>query len=176
MKALILAVVCAIVLPAAALAMEPHQQREIVNAHNRWRAAVGVPDLVWSERLAAQASTWANRLKERSACAPRHNPDNARKWIGENIFWASPAIWSDGRKEPQKIALAAVVDEWGGESRDYNYADNSCASGKMCGHYTQIVWQGTREVGCGFAMCRDGAQVWVCNYSPPGNIVGQRPY
>ncbi|NJC87385.1 MAG: SCP-like extracellular [Desulfuromonas sp.] len=173
---MIFAAVCTLLFPVAALALEPRQQREIVLAHNQWRAAVGVPDLVWSERLAALASAWANRLKEQNACEPVHNPDNGRNRTGENIFWASPVIWSDGRKEPQEIAPAAVVDDWAGESRDYHYADNSCASGKMCGHYTQVVWKGSREVGCGYAVCRDGAQVWVCNYSPPGNFVGQRPY
>jgi PadR family transcriptional regulator len=45
----------------------------------------------------------------------------------------------------------------------------------VCGHYTQIVWSNTREVGCGVA--RDSnREVWVCNYNPPGNWIGERPY
>lgn len=172
---LLLAVLFVLTAPGA-LALDFRQQQELVRAHNRWRAAVGVPALVWSDRLAAQATAWATWLKERNACAPQHSPDNPKNRTGENIFWASPVIWSDGRKERQEIAPAAVVDDWAGESRDYAYAANSCASGRMCGHYTQVVWKGSREVGCDFAVCRDGAQVWVCNYSPPGNFVGQRPY
>jgi pathogenesis-related protein 1 len=45
----------------------------------------------------------------------------------------------------------------------------------MCGHYTQIVWRNTKAVGC--AVGGKGArEVWVCDYDPPGNYVGQRPY
>jgi len=45
----------------------------------------------------------------------------------------------------------------------------------VCGHYTQIVWRDTKQVGCGVA--RDNRrEIWVCNYDPPGNWVGHRPY
>jgi hypothetical protein len=72
-----------------------------------------------------------------------------------------------------------VVDAWGNEKKDYDYANNSCQSGAVCGHYTQVVWRSTKLVGCGVASCSAGnskAQVWVCQYSPPGNYVGERPY
>jgi pathogenesis-related protein 1 len=66
-----------------------------------------------------------------------------------------------------------VVGAWAGESRNYDYASNKCRG--VCGHYTQIVWAGTREVGCAVAT-GGGRQVWVCNYDPPGNWIGKRPY
>jgi hypothetical protein len=45
----------------------------------------------------------------------------------------------------------------------------------VCGHYTQIVWRNTKSVGCAVARGK-GVEVWVCNYDPPGNYAGQRPY
>ncbi len=39
------------------------------------------------------------------------------------------------------------------------------------GHFTQVVWRGTAEVGCGTMTC-GGMDVWVCNYDPPGNMEG----
>lgn len=43
------------------------------------------------------------------------------------------------------------------------------------GHFSQVVWKGTAEVGCGYNPCV-GTSLWyglvVCNYSPPGNILG----
>jgi len=96
--------------------------------------------------------------------------------FGENVFWASPAQYSDGFTEIQQLTPTQVVDDWGSEKNDYNYPSNSCAVGKMCGHYTQIVWKSTTEVGCGKALCPDNSQVWVCSYEPAGNYVGQRPY
>ncbi|MBO4329990.1 MAG: hypothetical protein J5820_05070, partial [Rhodocyclaceae bacterium] len=37
------------------------------------------------------------------------------------------------------------------------------------GHYTQMVWNTTTEIGCGYKVC-SGAIQMVCNYNPPGNV------
>lgn len=39
---------------------------EILDAHNRYRAEVGVPPLSWSDDLANQAQDWANYLAANS--------------------------------------------------------------------------------------------------------------
>ena len=142
----------------------------IVEAHNKWRSRVGVPDLQWSPELARMARQWANTLKTRN-CRLEHS---GREGYGENIFRASAVIWSDGRREIQEITPEKVVDSWGSEVKNYNYETDTCSG--VCGHYTQIVWEETRKVGCGMAVCEDKSQVWVCNYYPPGNYVGKKPY
>ncbi len=132
--------------------------REMLEAHNAVRARVGVPPLVWSPQLAAVAQNWANDL-----IATHRFAHSANGRYGENLY----AI-SDGAVSP-----AQVVDAWAGEARGYNIRTNGCAG--VCGHYTQIVWRTTRAVGC--AVASDPyRQVWVCEYDPPGNIVGSRPY
>ena len=46
------------------------------------------------------------------------------------------------------------------------------------GHYTQLVWKGTQQVGCHTARCAAGTifsmASWytVCNYYPAGNMDG----
>jgi hypothetical protein len=41
------------------------------------------------------------------------------------------------------------------------------------GHYTQVIWPETRDVGC--ALAEAGRQeVMVCRYWPAGNVDGQR--
>ncbi|MEP2023182.1 CAP domain-containing protein, partial [Reichenbachiella sp.] len=67
------------------------------------------------------------------------------------------------------------VDSWGAEKQNYDYKKNKCETGKICGHYTQIVWKNTTEIGCAKTLC-DGSVIWICNYNPPGNFVGQKPY
>ncbi|NET40232.1 MAG: hypothetical protein F6K19_51255 [Cyanothece sp. SIO1E1] len=45
-----------------------------------------------------------------------------------------------------------------------------------CYHYTQVVWRRTNKLGCGIADHRRLGKIVVCNYDPPGNFLGQRPY
>ena len=76
----------------------------------------------------------------------------------------------EGRKDEQAVVTATdVVDTWGEESADYSSAHDTCAWNRQCGHYTQIVWPTTEEVGCGLAVCPTLGQIWVCNYRPRGN-------
>lgn len=38
------------------------------------------------------------------------------------------------------------------------YATSSCKPGKMCGHYTQMVWKTSTKVGCAYAVCEDSQE------------------
>jgi len=140
---------------------EPAEFSGMIAAHNAWRSKVKVAGLTWSSTLATYAQQWANTLKAQN-CAMQHRSNNQ---YGENLYWSSG----------MSPTSQSVVDSWASEIANYTYATNSCATGKMCGHYTQVVWKDTKEVGCGKASC-GSAQIWVCNYNPPGNYVGQKPY
>jgi pathogenesis-related protein 1 len=127
-------------------------------AHNAVRQAVRVPALTWSVELAAFAQQWANALAARGQFAHRRNSA-----YGENLYEITGAHTTPGE----------VVDQWASESKNFRYDSNTCRG--VCGHYTQIVWRDTRRVGC--AVARTGrSEVWVCNYDPPGNWIGKRPY
>lgn len=39
------------------------------------------------------------------------------------------------------------------------------------GHFTQLVWKATNQLGCGIAVTTTNKVYGVCNYSPQGNIV-----
>lgn len=39
------------------------------------------------------------------------------------------------------------------------------------GHFTQMVWKGSREFGIGKAITRDGKVIIVGQYRPPGNVI-----
>jgi pathogenesis-related protein 1 len=132
--------------------------REMLAAHNAVRRSVGTAPLVWSDRLAERAQNWADTLLARGEFA--HRPNGK---YGENLYEIDGAY----------ATAAEVVKEWASESRNYDYRSNKCHS--VCGHYTQIIWAGTREAGCGVARA-PRHEIWVCNYDPPGNWVGERPY
>ena len=158
---------------SVALALTLEQQTEMVAAHNQWRQTEGVPAVKWSTQLSTSAQQWADQLKDAQACKMQHS---GIKGLGENLYWASPRRWSDGRRELQPVTATHVTNAWGNEKKDYDHANNTCTPGKMCGHYTQVVWRTTTEVGCARAVCADQSQVWVCQYTPPGNWRGQKPF
>lgn len=152
MKAIILAVVIAAGCQAQTLS------KQFVAAHNSARSKVGVPTVVWSEKLAAYAQQWANTLITSGRFEHRRRPA-----YGENLF----------EIEGARATPAEVVRSWVEEVRDYDYRANTCHG--MCGHYTQVVWRNTKAIGCAVART-PGREVWVCNYDPPGNFIGERPY
>jgi pathogenesis-related protein 1 len=145
---------------------EPELMKGMVSQHNLWRTKVGVGPLEWSEELASYAQVWADQLAERG-CEMQHRPRSGEftQKYGENIYWCSG----------MKATPQAVVDSWASELADFNTKKLECNKGKVCGHYTQVVWSSTREVGCAMARCGN-QEIWVCNYNPPGNWVGQKPY
>jgi pathogenesis-related protein 1 len=154
-------------------AFTENEQTEMVTAHNKWRTEVGIPDIKWSATLADTAQAYADTLKVTQGCKGVHS---GAPGLGENLYWASALKYSDGTTKIQNITPTQGTDKWGSEKQNYTYSTNTCATGKVCGHYTQIVWKNTTEVGCGKAVCADNTQIWVCNYTPQGNVVGQKPY
>jgi pathogenesis-related protein 1 len=158
---------------AAAVELDAAQRNEALAAHNRWRAQVGVEPLVWSSALAQSAMRWAAQLDQGGQCRMEHSDTPG---LGENLYWASPLRWSTGLTTVQEIRSAFVVDVWGRESADFQVEASTCRPGRNCGHYTQIVWKDTREVGCALQVCGAKDQVWVCQYRPAGNQFGMRPY
>ena len=136
------------------------QPGDVVAAHNFIRDRIGVPPLAWSDALAEVAQGWANNLI--SSGLFMHSRDLR---YGENLFQISGP---DATSTPFE-----VVNAWAGEAQSYDYDTNTCHG--RCGHYTQLVWRDTKQVGC--AVARDSTrEVWVCEYAPFGNIVGERPY
>ena len=134
---------------------------EALRAHNQVRAQDGQRPLVWSKDLEQISQQWADKLA--SSCQLNHRQGQLP--FGENLFYYS-----------QNASVGQAVSAWASEKKFYNYQQNKCQAGKQCGHYTQIVWKGTTDLGCGYKSCSNGSQIWVCNYFPAGNFNGARPF
>jgi len=125
-----------------------------------------IPMMSWANDIGQTAQTYANQ------CVFAHS---GTPGLGENIYAAAP--WGSDQ--------TAAAQSWASEFSFYDYASNTCASGHMCGHYTQMVWRSSTEIGCGIKNCSVNSPfgsnfpnwtIVVCNYRPPGNYSGQRPY
>ncbi|KAI0209423.1 Pathogenesis-related protein PRMS, partial [Lamellibrachia satsuma] len=75
------------------------------------------------------------------------------------------------------VNVTRVIENgWWAEKKYYNYTTLGCTAGKLCGHYTQVVWSNSVEVGCTIAQCPEvtvpggtpwtNAAMFVCDYNP----------
>ena len=142
----------------------------ILTVHNQERAEVGVPPLTWSDKLAANSQTWANQMETTGEFA-HSTCSGAFRDYGEALA---------GIYNTTSAGIVEGQARWIGEKNDPGYHGGPfqpIGPNGAPGHYTQMVWRTTTEVGCATAS-QSGLQfaVLVCQYTPPGNIFGQPAY
>jgi len=146
-------------LPATGLSTQDIQA--ITAHHNKVRADVGVAPLTWSVDIAGYAQQWAEQLAI-SGCRMKHRSPND---FGENLFQGTVGAFT----------AVDAAKAWETEKKDYTGGVLTEANWAPAGHYTQMVWRQTTQLGCGQAICRNTLIV-ACNYAPAGNVIGRRPY
>ncbi|XP_062293691.1 serotriflin-like [Scomber scombrus] len=143
---------------------------EIVDKHNELRRSVqptasNMLKMSWNNEAQANAQRWAN------TCSMNHSPASSRKistsGCGENLYMSSwQNTWSN------------AIQSWYDEVNDFRYGVGS-VNGGVIGHYTQLAWYRSNQIGCAMAYCPNSQYkyFYVCHYCPPGNV-GQtsRPY
>jgi pathogenesis-related protein 1 len=146
--------------------MDATSQNTILDIHNRERAAVGVPPLTWSDSVAAGAQAWADNM------------------LSTNVFQHSTLEQLNGQGENMVAGMGAnyplleLIQGWVNEKQYYHGQPIEGTMGApyaTYGHYTQMVWNSTTEIGCGYAT-NDQSTYFVCRYSPGGNWIGQTAY
>jgi hypothetical protein len=154
----------------------------ILTLMNRERAAVGVPPLVWNDTAAAHAKAWAEYLAAGKAGAlgvahcgavpGSEQIESCTHHEGEDLVWYAP---HDANR-----SAADWLNFWLSEKKDYHGGPpTGFAPGEpVTGHYTQIVWNTTKAVGCGIAVMSSGVlgvthassgDIMSCRFYPPGN-------
>ncbi len=167
-KALIIAGMTVLAAPLAmgsAIAPANFDQR-ILAAHNRERLELGLQPLNWNDALAQSAKAWAGYLA--STGRFEHAPENHDAPQGENL-WAG----TRGYYSPEDM-----VEAWAREKRYFRpglFPDNSTGEVEDVGHYTQMVWRATTQLGCAEAS-GTREDILVCRYAEAGNYIGERPF
>ncbi|XP_074527200.1 Golgi-associated plant pathogenesis-related protein 1-like isoform X2 [Halichoeres trimaculatus] len=128
--------------------------QEFLDTHNTYRKKHGALPLKYNNEMNAAAQKWADHLLSTGVFGHSSTAD------GENIFNMSS---SGGLTLTGKEA----VDCWFNEIKDYNFSCPGFAGNT--GHFTQVVWKGSTELGVGVAT--DGKKAFVvAQYRPPGNM------
>ncbi|CAF1318844.1 unnamed protein product [Rotaria sordida] len=131
--------------------------QESLQIHNELRRRHGAEPLQLNDDLSKLAQTWANHLASTGTLI--HSKTKYRNVnVGENLRCQS---WPITGKE--------ATESWYNEYTKYDYHNPSYQPGT--GHFTQVVWKGSQEVG--FAKAQSTSMNFaVAMYYPPGNYVG----
>ncbi|KAG7508667.1 cysteine-rich venom protein-like [Solea senegalensis] len=154
---------------AVAVLATSSEQSEIVNKHNSLRRGVSptasnMLKMNWNNEAANNAQRWAN------GCSMNHSPDSHRvistSGCGENLYMSSV-----------KNSWSSAIQSWYDEVKDWRYGYGSI-NGRVVGHFTQIVWYRSNQIGCAMAYCPNSRYkyFYVCHYCPPGNYQYTHPY
>jgi hypothetical protein len=153
-------------------------QNRVVLIHNQKRNLhFNDMNLSYSKELERAAQIYADTLAQSGKF--EHDPSNHANGYGENLY---------AYTQSEPITIDEAMSHWYDEEQPlYNYTDGSCRDAYYpngakitCGHYTQVVWQETQEVGCANAQYQSGnfagGYVYVCKYKKAGNVKGEKPY
>ncbi|KAK0065829.1 Golgi-associated plant pathogenesis-related protein 1 [Biomphalaria pfeifferi] len=138
---------------------------DVVRIHNDYRKKHRAYALRLNDDLCAMTQQWADKLAVSEDLAHSENKYKGSR-VGENIAmkWASnKAIY-----KPQE-----VCDTWYSEVRKFNFGAEPTGPIETAGHFTQMVWRNSTEIGVGRSQARDGRSIVVVSYFPPGNVAGQ---
>lgn len=143
-------------------ALAPGDKATIIEFHNKVRREHCASELMWDDDMAATAQAYAN------TCPCGKSPTTSRPGSSESIAWSKQGLLANSSE---------LVQFWYDESSDYDsYEDGGSSPGsKGFFHFTQMVWKGTRAIGCGYRYgCPTpehglGGHIWVCHYRPGGN-------
>lgn len=146
---------------AQSRSLSGHEITQILGYHNKVRSDVNVGPLRWSDHLANFAGNWADTLAKKG-CTLEHRQKSR---YGENLFLGTASHYS----------VVDAAKAWESEKRLYGGGKLTESNWYDSGHYTQMVWRNTEDMGCAKSLC-DGNMIVVCNYDPPGNYLGEKPY
>lgn len=122
----------------------------LLNSTNTYRSQHNASDVSWNETL----SDFAASYLDDGECEFEHSGGP----YGENLA----------------IGYANVtvsVEAWGNERDKYDWDEPEFS--KETGHFTQLVWVNTTDVGCGRRLCGERGWYLACEYWPRGNVAGQ---
>ncbi|KAL0943577.1 extracellular scp domain protein [Colletotrichum truncatum] len=126
----------------------------VLNSTNHYREQHNASDVSWNETLADFAEEYLDGMED---CDWEHSDGP----YGENLAKGYPNV-------------TRSVEAWGDERDDYDFDDAEFS--EETGHFTQLVWKNTTDVGCARKLCNDNAWYLVCEYWPRGNVLGQFEY
>lgn len=147
---------CLIFVAISAVTVDLEKIRaDMLTKHNEYRQLHQVGNLKRSSSIELVAQKYAEYL------ATINSLQHSNNGYGENLFYGyySSSIGN------------TAVKLWYDEVSGYNFNNPGYKSG--IGHFTQVVWKGSTEIGCGVGCKSNNYCYIVCDYNPAGNVGSQ---
>ncbi|XP_068223928.1 scoloptoxin SSD976-like [Palaemon carinicauda] len=155
-------------------------------------AGANIRELKWNDELAKVAQVRLFIIAENKQAWAEQCPSAPDQFNDRKIFSESYAVgqniyhyWGFNGSTLWKNA----IDSWYNEVADMPNTEVSSFTGnppsmRVIGHYTQVVWANTYEIGCGGVLYSTDlggttypeSKIYVCNYGSAGNYIGQEIY
>lgn len=134
--------------------MTKQDKEIIINGHNYKRSLhENTGNLTWNDTLANFAAKFVANYNCASGSIEHSDWD-----FGENI-----AIGH---------SVNGSINGWYNEIKDYDFSKSEFS--ESTGHFTQVIWKDTTQVGCAVRYCNSyWGNITVCEYNPSGNWDGE---
>ena len=138
---------------------------ELVARHNELRKKHAASSLTVLKELTTLCQKAVDNCKKIGGLQHGYLAMDDGTWVGQNLFLSS---WAPSGTE--------VTDNWYSEIEYYDF-DNVDKGTIMAGHFTQVVWKSSKQIGCAVAVgpwkTYSDSYYVGCNYLPEGNVLGQ---
>ena len=122
--------------------------------HNDYRACHNAGPLLPNCEIMEISQSYAEKMPSGHSGTEFHG-----KWMGENLYW----IWNGYPTGYDP------VDAWYDEIKDYDFQTHKSKNGNQVGHFTQLIWKDSKEIGIGYYCNNNKKCCVVANYYPGGN-------
>jgi len=151
--------------------------KEVLKAHNAYRRTHAAPELHLDGKMICDAQKFAQEIAYKGMLQHQSSDILARKGLGENIGMSCAPLRNGPLSYGKIVKMAKnVAKRWYDEVCQYNFDHPNAVPNT--GHFTEIVWSGSRKLGVGYAVGKNGrfpgyeCVYVVGRYRPSGNIIG----
>jgi len=139
--------------------------------------ASNMKKMVWNNELEAIAQRWADQ------CNFGHDSTRDKidgTMVGQNAYWGANS--AEQAESVIQGGMTKSAQAWYDEVTDPGFNSNNINPYVFdygTGHYTQVVWADSEELGCGMVYYKGDSwyeNLVVCNYAVTGNFIGQAMY